>query len=194
MSNLRFSNSALLTALVLFVPACGREPARASEDAATADSADAGEPLPLVPLIDQKGWRNYEAAQDPLPEHQPDEIRCTIAGWFVERGSLEVDTQHCNYLLVEHPAQRRVPAGSTIQLELVHFDLDATEPATAHVALFFGGDVQWEREIPIPSFAYVYREKFLATRALEEGEPIRLHLHNHGQNTWLLDSLYGQVP
>ncbi|HTU58104.1 MAG TPA: hypothetical protein VMF89_06715, partial [Polyangiales bacterium] len=166
----------------------------APEEAGSAREADAGEPLPFVPLIDQQEWRNYESALDPLPEHQPDEIRCTIAGWFVERGALEVDTQQCNYVLVEHPVQRAVPEGSTVQLELVHFDLDAPEPATAHVALFFGADLQWQREIPIPSFAYVYKETFQATRALDEGEPIRLHLHNHGQNTWLLDSLYGQVP
>jgi hypothetical protein len=113
---------------------------------------------------------------------------------FVERGSLEVDTVNCNYLLVEHPAQRPVPRGSNVYLELVHFDLAAPEPATAHVALFFGDDLQWELEIPIPSLAYVYKETFQATRDLAEGEPIRFHLHNHGQNTWLLDSLYAQLP
>jgi len=162
-------------------------------DAGLMDVRDAAPP-PLVPLIDQTAWRSYPAELDPLPSHQPVSIDCGIVGWFVERGSLEVDTTQCNYLLVEHPAQRDVPQGSDVQLELVHFDLAAPEPATAHVALFFGDDLQWELEIPIPSLAYVYKETFQATRDLQEGEPIRLHLHNHGQNTWLLDSLYVRVP
>ena len=78
--------------------------------------------------------------------------------------------------------------------ERVHFDLRAPEPATAHVAVLFGDEVQWELEIPIPSYAYVYTETFQATRALAPGEPIRLHLHNHGQNTWIFSSLYAQLP
>jgi hypothetical protein len=160
---------------------------------ASADEPDRAE-LPFVPLIDQTEWRNYAPELDPLPSHQPDPIMCNIAGWFVERGSLEVSTGNCNYVLVEHPAQLSVPKGGSVKLELVHFDLEAPEPAMAHVALFFGDDLQWELTVPIPSLAYVYKETFQATRALKPGEPIRFHLHNHGQNTWLLDSLYAQAP
>jgi hypothetical protein len=185
-------------ALCMLLGAChdaGEPVSSAAQDAGGEDAAGGGDrALPFVPLIDQSEWRDYPAELDPLAVHQPDPIRCTIAGWFVERGALEVVTQHCNYALLEHPAQHAVPAGSTVQLELVHFDLDAREPATAHVALFFGDALQWEREIPIPSPAYVYHETFQATRALEAGEPVRFHLHNHGQNTWLLDGLYVQAP
>jgi hypothetical protein len=166
-------------------------------DAGAQDAADDvadRESLPFIPVIDQSEWRNYAPELDPLPSHQPEQLRCSIAGWFVERGSLEVSTVDCNYLLVEHPAQVAVPEGSMVQLELVHFDLLAPEPATAHVALFFADVLQWELEIPIPGLAYVYKESFRATRALAKGDPIRLHLHNHGQNTWLLESLYAQVP
>jgi hypothetical protein len=164
-----------------------------------AGGADAGQEtpdaaaLPFVPLIDQTEWSNYPPELDPLASHQPDAIDCNIAGWFIERGSIEVSTGDCNYLLVEHPAQLAVAKGSPVQMELVHFDLGAPEPATAHVAILFGDEVQWELEIPIPSSAYVYKETFIATRDLDVGEPVRLHLHNHGQNTWVLESLYAQA-
>jgi hypothetical protein len=185
--------------LALLASACHTSEAAGSgdQDVSAADAAAEeldSAALPFVPVIDQTEWRNYPPELDPLPSHQPDPIHCNIAGWLVERGSLEVDTVNCNYVLVEHPAQIAVREGSELRLELVHFDLDAPEPATAHVALFFGDTLQWEREIPIPSAAYVYKETFQATRSLEPGEPIRFHLHNHGQNTWLLESLYAQVP
>jgi hypothetical protein len=196
------ARAAYAFALALFACACDSGEEQADTDAAERDAgaedASAGEAdraeLPLLPLIDQTEWRNYAPELDPLPSHQPDPIMCNIAGWFVERGSLEVSTGNCNYILVEHPAQLAVPKGGSVHLELVHFDLEAPEPATAHVALFFGDDLQWELTVPIPSLAYVYKETFPATRALKVGEPIRFHLHNHGQNTWLLDSLYAQVP
>jgi hypothetical protein len=35
-------------------------------------------------------------------------------------------------------------------VDLWHFDLIAAEPASAHVALLFGDELQWEADIEIP--------------------------------------------
>lgn len=140
-------------------------------------------------LIDHQAWRTYAADLDPLPDHQPEELDCGLAGWFIERGFLEINTGSCNYSLLEHPSLLDMPKGAEVQFELWHFDLLAAEPATAHVALLFGDDVQWEAEIAIPQYGTVRNESFHATRALAAGEPVRFHLHNHGQNTWTLGNV-----
>lgn len=177
---------------ILLACACDTsEPIR--HDAGSHADATVPEPtdgaVSYLSVIDQSEWANYPPELDPLADHQPDPIDCGIAGWFVERGEIEVSTGQCNYVLVEHPAQVDIPKSGTLELEVLHFDLDAVEPATAHIAVLFDDEVQWEREIPIPSFAYVYKDTLQATRALSVGEPVRLHLHNHGQNTWKLSSL-----
>jgi hypothetical protein len=175
----------LATALLLASPAgsCMHDP----EPAADLDRPDDVAGSVLVagqPLLDHTNWRPFERALDPLQTHQPQTIDCDVAGWFVEFGELEVDTGHCNYLLLEHPALIAVPSGSQLELELRHFDLVAPEPASAHVALLFVDAVQWQMQIAVPGPASVLTLQFTTTRALEVGEPIRLHLHNHGQNNW----------
>ncbi|MET0387006.1 MAG: hypothetical protein ABW321_13655 [Polyangiales bacterium] len=141
-----------------------------------------------VPLLDQQHWRVYPAALDPLPSHQPAQIACDPPGWQIELDRLEVSTGRCNYTLLEHPAQAAAPSGSSIAVELWHFDLAAPEPAQAHVAIFFGAALQWETYLDIPRAGALHQVRFAATRDLAVGDPIRFHLHNHGQNSWLLSS------
>lgn len=125
-------------------------------------------------------------------------IDCGPAGWYIEKNYfahplLEVDTNYCNYVLLEHPSLVDVAAGDSVTFELRHYDLDAPEPAVGHVAIFFGDDLQWQTEIPIPGMADALSYTWTATRALTRDEPIRLHLHNHGQNTWLVAGLHALV-
>lgn len=166
------------------VDAAPRDAAQAEADAEA--EADASVPLHPVQLIDNESWEHYPPEEDPLRDHQPPEIMCSLAGWFVERDALEVNTGECNYVLAQHPALVDVPEGAMVEAQLYYYDLIAPEPAVAHIAVLFGDDLQWETELDIPRPGNVELIEFNATRALSAGEPIRLHLHNHGQNTWLL--------
>lgn len=162
----------------------------AALDASGAMAGDAGAPaLRYQPLIDNQGWRRYEASLDPLRTHQPAELVCAASATFIEYGSFEIDTTRCNYVLAEHPSQLAVAAGTELKMELLHYDLTAPEPAQAHVAILFGDALQWETSIPIPTAGDVVKASFTATRSLALGEPIRLHLHNHGGNAYLVVSL-----
>lgn len=143
-----------------------------------------------LPLLDHKQWRTYDATLDPLRGHQPAVLDCVQPGWFIERNMLEISTGQCNYVLLEHPSLQAAPANSEVLIELYHYDLVAAEPAQAHIALMFGDDLQWETMLPIPAEANVHQLRFRTTRALAVGEAIRFHLHNHGQNTWLLASVH----
>ena len=176
-------------ALIVSVMGCAEQVApevpRASDNIADACA---------LPLIDHSEWSAYRAADDPLRAHQPDLIRCGPGGYFVEFDRLEVDSQLCNYVLLLHPAQQDVAAGEEVTLELSHFDLTASEPAQAHVALLFDGTLAWETWLDIPGPANVVQAVFRAPRALARGEPLRFHLHNHGQNTYALGRAYSCSP
>lgn len=148
--------------------------------------------VPYTSLVDNLDWRRYDAAVDPLKSHQPLEIKCFESATYVEYGAFEVDTTRCNYLLAYTPALRAVPAGTVLRFNLLHYDLLAPQPAEAHVALLFGNELQWEQTIPIPAAGDQVETTFRSTVALSFQDPIRLHLHNHGGNTYLLVAL--EVP
>ena len=167
------------------------DPNDPSDDTETADSSDADCTLTL---LDHQAWTALDAELDPLADHRPDPIECSIAGWYVENDKLEVDTFACNYVALTQPLLEDVEVGDTLALGLYHFDLLAPEPAVAHVAILIDGTIVWQREIEIPGGqmpgpAQVYDETFASPIAAPAGAPLVLHLHNHGQNTWTFDSL-----
>lgn len=147
-----------------------------------------------LPVLDQLHWRTYAAELDPLRSHQPQEIHCDPPGFRAELERLEVNTGECSYALLEHPAQLDVPQGSAIRVSMWYFDLSAPEPAQAHVALIFGDVLQWETFLEIPQPGNALHAEFRSSSALGVGEPVRLHLHNHGRNDYLLVSVVASLP
>jgi hypothetical protein len=67
-----------------------------------------------------------------------------------------------------------------------HFDLDAPSPAEGEARLLFGACPAWSKTVQIPSPAAVYTETFDSPCAIDEGDSVYFHLHNHGQNNWQL--------
>lgn len=132
-----------------------------------------------VALLDAMAWA--PSARDPFPAHRPETVRCADIGWVVEGGSLEVDTGACNYLSVEQPLRADVPAGTPIVVRLWHQVLHADSPAHGHAALLIGDDLLWTYEAPIPGPGAIHEAVIEAPRGLRAGEPVLLHLHNHGQ-------------
>ncbi len=138
------------------------------------------------PLVDVEAWSPSPASADPLAAHRPLELLCPAAAWKPEFGSLEVDTGQCNYLSVEQPLLRDVPAGAPVVVNLWHQALHAELDALGHVALVVGDTLIWERTVAIPGPAEVWSDEVLAPRDLLAGERVVFHLHNHGANTWNL--------
>ena len=179
-------------------PATTTTTAAATTAAAGSSSGEAGMP---VSLIDQTAWVDTPEASDPLADHRPPMLDCGIAAWFLEAGDtvLEMDTGVCDYMSLEQPMLVGVEEGQTLGLEMFHFDLTAPEPAEAHIALLLGETVVWERVIPIPGGpggsapAEVWQETFSSEVSAPAGTPLRLHLHNHGQNTWNLTEIWAEV-
>jgi hypothetical protein len=165
---------------------------QAELDAGSVDDQADASPAPDIVyarLVDLQGFRPCSAQEDPLPSHQPAAINCADSALVAEYGGFEIDTGLCNYVLAEAPALRAVARGAWVHLDFVHYDLAAPAPAEAHVALFFADVLQWEEFIPVPSPGARIEATFRAKSALAAGEMVRVHLHNHGGNTYLLTRL-----
>ncbi len=144
-------------------------------------------------LIDHNLWEKHGPASDPFADHRPGEIECGLAGAFVEDDTLEINTGTCNYYAASQPLLVGLHTGDPVSIELRHFDLIAPEPATAHVAVLIGGDLVWEAFIEVPGPAAVLHPIWEASKDYPTGTPVDIHLHNHGQNTWTLAWIRGDV-
>jgi hypothetical protein len=136
-----------------------------------------------------------EASDDPLVDHRPQTVDCNdLVGWYAEDEGIEVDTGDCNYLALSAPAVLEAPKGSLVATEISHFDLNAAQPTEAHIAILVAGTVAWQQTLPIPGQAKVHRVDFVLPTDIREGDDVGLHLHNHGQNTYLFHALYVSPP
>ncbi|TNE88393.1 MAG: hypothetical protein EP330_15030 [Deltaproteobacteria bacterium] len=135
-------------------------------------------------LVDHTQWLDLSADEDPAGD-RPDVVDCPPSAWFVEsvpETALEVDTGACNYLAMSQPSLVG-SRGDQLHLRFAHGDLEADIPAEAHVALYIGDTVAFSQRMEIPTAADEY-EVDLAVESFGKGEPVTLHLHNHGANTW----------
>lgn len=151
------------------------------------DPAQTGEEAPLV---DNASWDlDEDPSHDPYPEHRPEVMDCNPYTVLYEEGVLELDTRLCGYFVVSQPSLFEIQAGDAILLEWSHLDLDAPEPAEAHLAIMIEDELQWETTVAIPNAPNVYHPSWTATRDHPLGSRVTVHLHNHGINSWRLHSL-----
>lgn len=164
---------------------------------ATGCAAEPAVEVPREPraLVNPFDWTALGAADDPFADHRPDDAACPEASWggepFAEQYALEVQTGPggCGWLSARQPILSAVAAGDMIRIRVWHFALEPEAPgerAEAHVALALGGEVIWQRRVPIPGEGGLLLDTVAAPRTLAAGAPLVFHLHNHGANTWNL--------
>jgi hypothetical protein len=174
---------------LLLSPALACVSSGAQDDETSSSESESGGISEDGSLIDHERWQLLEADADPLADHRPETVECGLAGWYLEESKLEVDTNFCNYLSVEQPSLVALEQGQLVEVIFYHFDLVAAEPALGHVAIWIDGQLLWEQEIMIPGDANVFQEEFESPISAERGSQVMFHLHNHGQNTWVLQDL-----
>jgi len=133
-------------------------------------------------------WQPQAQTDDPFPDHRPDVVDCDV-GWEVEFEALEVNTDRCTYGAFAQPALTAVSPGDAVIVDLWYDDLWAPEEAEAHLALGTGDEAWWELRLAVPGPADVLRIEFDAPVAADEGEPMWWHVHNHGSNSYRLQSV-----
>lgn len=148
-----------------------------------------------IALIEALAWDIQPKNRDAFPGHRPDEVECPRnAGWLVEEDELEVRTEFCNYLSLTQQALLDLESGTELQLALSHSALNFNAPSTAHLAVSIGGTPIWESTIDIPSDSNLIKESLQLPFAVNLGDDIEVHLHNHGSNAWTIHSLDALVP
>lgn len=164
------------------------EPPGDNDETAEESAEETGEGE-FASLIDHQAWTQIDAAGDPLAEHRPTAVECGLGGWYLEDESLEVDTNLCNYLALAQPSLATITEGRGVRLGFYYFNLVAPDPALAHIAMLVDGQLLWEREVEIPGDAQVLELEFESPLSAPLGAEVVFHLHNHGQNTWVLQNL-----
>ena len=137
-----------------------------------------------LPLLTSVGWVEVAAADDPFND-RPDEVRCDPAGYGPEGAAFEVLTDVCAYGTFSQPAGHDVPAGATLSVEMWHLNLTAASPARGHFAVAAGGEVA-EVQPEIPGDPAAYTLELHLKEGIQAGDPLFLHVHNHGSNSWYL--------
>ena len=74
----------------------------------------------LPPWIDIPSYRQANLSTDMFPTHQPEEVACPANGFRVEVNQLEIQTDICNYAVVEWVTQHDVPAKTTLEALVLH--------------------------------------------------------------------------
>lgn len=181
----------MATAGVLIVLAgCGASPGESSGDgnldsSDTASTGDDGSTDEPTSLVDWLAWQEADPLVDPWAEFRPDVVDCGLSGWFPEgEDSIEVNTSKCSYATLVTPAIASARAGDELELWFWHYELTAPEPATGHAGLEIDGTRLWDYEVAIPGDAFFVEERVVLERDVEIGDPVFIHVRNHGQNTW----------
>jgi hypothetical protein len=148
-----------------------------------------------IALAEPEAWDVQSRNRDVFLDHRPDEVDCARdSGWLVEDGTLEVRTEFCNYLSLTQQSLVALEVGTELELVLSHSELNFNAPSSAHVAVSVADATIWETSIAIPSDNKLLKETLALPVGIERGDPIEVHLHNHGDNAWTIHSLDAFVP
>jgi hypothetical protein len=170
-------------------------PVAAGCSEAASNTADAGRPFrERTALIDLESFQLADAASDPFDDRPPDPIACAVDGHIVEvfGGALvySIYSDKCRYVTAVQPSLADVYQGEVVRARFWHFALIAPEPAEAHVMIALDGTRDGlERRIAIPAESALISETWRATRDYPRGTPVYFHVHNHGNNEYLLIEL-----
>jgi len=139
-------------------------------------------------LTDQAAWREVQGSEDPFStENIPS--NCGPGGAKVEDTILEIETDICPYVSLSQATLGDIEIDDTIKFNLWHLVLVSDPPGEAHVVVALGQQYLLEKRIPIPSSEQIYPVAWEAKQAFPAGEPIYLHIHNHGYNSYRLSQI-----
>ncbi len=143
-------------------------------------------------LASSDAWsRVADPAKDVFASVRPEDASCDDDGYYVEPLSLafEVNTGLCDYLTVSQLTPVALFAGDRVELIGSHDTLVASAPSQGYMGFAIDGEILWEFSVPIPRDPEIFTEEVVLTRDFPAGAEMQLHVHNHGDNTWELQSV-----
>lgn len=108
-----------------------------------------------------------------------------------EYGGVEINTGRCHQITLTQPSLIAVNAGEDLRLIAWHSQLISEDPAThtGTMMLAIGENLLWRERSPIPGAARSFDLVLQSQVDIAPGDPVRLHVHNHGANAWNLLSI-----
>jgi hypothetical protein len=145
-------------------------------------------------LVEPRRFELMDAAGDPFDDRPSDPDDCADSARLAEDlGGVTVfsiQTEACPYATVAQPSLTNVYEGEFLRARVWHFALLAPEPAEAHLVVGLeGGEWGLEERISLPADAVMLSKIWRATRDYPAGTPVFFHVHNHGNNEYLLAEL-----
>lgn len=172
---------------------CGAVDDRAGADVAGGD-AGAGDGAGDVGPVGAPSFALTPALLSHLPEgpfaavEGPSLVACGQGGLLPEGDSLEIRTAWCDPADVTAPLPVDVTAGTRLDLTLSHSALVA-DGGEAHFAVLVGDELVWEARTTLPAPAAFLAPRVALQRAHVAGEPVVVHVHNHGSNAYAIHGL-----
>ncbi len=143
-----------------------------------------------IPLVNAQAWDTQSKNRDVFLGRRPAVVDCELGtGWLIEDDVLEIRSDSCNYASLSQDSLLDLEVGTTLELNLSHSALTASEPASAFLALSIGMTSVWETEIAIPSESGVIKATIVLPIAVQRGDAIAFTMQNHGSNTYTFHSL-----
>jgi hypothetical protein len=144
-------------------------------------------------LIDHERFELLAAARDPFDDRPSAAHECPSTAYFAEdlggERVFSVYTDGCSYATFMTPSLVPVKRGEFLNARLWHFALIAPDTAEAHLVVSIDGGSGVEERIPIPKESALIRQSWQAPQDHPAGTPVYFHVHNHGNNEYLLIEL-----
>ena len=149
-----------------------------------------GNEVRRIPLVNAQSWDTHSKNRDVFLDRRPAVVDCELGtGWVIEDDVLEIRSDACNYASLSQDSLLDLEVGTTLELNLSHSALTASEPASAFLALSIGMTSVWETEIAIPSESGVIKATIVLPIEVQRGDAIAITQTNHGSNTYTFHSL-----
>jgi hypothetical protein len=149
----------------------------------------AGCASPEGPLVLPEDWVLVDPEDDPWPGVPPEAEACSRRALRVEVGTIELDTAVCDWITATAPARIDVRPGRALELLAWHAPLVAEDVAEATMGVRTEAGAVWEVEVPVPAASAFYDVQVTVPERVREGDPLYLHVHNHGNNSYRLAHL-----
>ena len=122
-----------------------------------------------------------------LFEHEHDESeQCPGIPYREEYGGVEISTGRCHEITLAQPCLLDINVGDRIRIIAWHSQLvsEDPEPHEGVFMLAMNDTLLWSETSPIPGGARSFDLTIESHVNIRAGEPVRLHVHNHGANAW----------
>jgi len=145
------------------------------------------EPREPSSLIDHALWEDVSDSahpyteRAPLPEDQICEELAVTQELLGAEGSITVDLDACNYIVLRQFSAVEVPEGDTVHMRLWKDRSNFSTDEPMELSVCIGDEVRWEGAFPNPGDGGLEFPEFIVENTIAEGAPIFWFVNSHAE-------------